>query len=155
LIHHTRIDHHSHKPKKKQNKKAHAALPGPRRRACRPLHMAARGSGGLLGLTRASSPPASQPPGRVARRARRQRPLRARASRGSPARVRPHQRGRATWPRAAATAAGRPAPAPTGAWRGSPPLPAPEREEGPDGGGRGGGGKLEGERCQGEEESKR
>ncbi|XP_039818742.1 translation initiation factor IF-2-like [Panicum virgatum] len=50
------------------------------------------------------------------------RPAAARASRGSPARVRPHQRGCASWPRAAAAAAGRlagphtGAPAPAGAW---------------------------------------
>jgi len=89
--------------------------------------MAARGSGGLLGRTRAPSPstslrllaardgggwPARRPaPGR-ARPCRRLaaacRPATARASRGSPARssARPHQRGRASWPRAEAAAAG-------------------------------------------------
>ena len=153
MIHHTRIDQNSHKPKK-QNKKTYAALTGPRRRAGPPCAWP-RAAGAACWASPAPRPRqhhsllAAWLAGRVASV-----PC-GRASRGSPARVRPHQRGRATWPRAAATAAGRPAPAPTGAWRGSPPPPAPEREEGPDRGGRGGGGKLEGERCQGEEESKR
>ena len=139
MIHHTRIDHHSHKPKKTKQKSI-CRPPGPWRRACRPLHMAARGSGGLLGRTRAPSPstslrllaardgggwPARRPaPGR-ARPCRRLaaacRPATARASRGSPARssARPHQRGRASWPRVAAAAAGPhpPPPAPGAARR--------------------------------------
>ena len=108
--------------------------------------MAARGSGGLLGRTRAPSPstslrllaardgggwPARRPaPGR-ARPCRRLaaacRPATARASRGSPARssARPHQRGRASWPRAEAAAAG---------WLAGPrpPPPAPGRGCRPD-----------------------
>ena len=143
-----------------------APAPRPRQRRCGSWPRATAAAGRLAG----PHPGVPAPTGAWPRLAGPQ----LRASRCSPPRS--SARTLPTGPRLLAARRGgggwlarRPAPAPTGAWpwlparcrglpagawRGSPPPLAPEREDGPDREGRGGG-KLEGERCQGEEESKR